>query len=282
MNVNQIYPALDFHVALFLTSLIQNETSVSVIEGVFYSIKWAHDISGVTNPCDSKIVHSLLESARNICGGPVQKKKPLTSDIIFKMFNTYPPASISLYHLRSLVFIVLGFAGFLRVSELIHLKCSDISFKDDYVELIIRSSKIDQTNKGETVLIAQTNNSTCPYNMLRLYFEKCNFVPSEDNYIFRQLSFCYKQKVHRLRKSGCLSCTRCREIVREMLTDIGLNADEYGTHSLRRGGATVSAMNNTADRLFKKHGRWKSEKANDGYVTVSISERLTVSANLGL
>lgn len=51
------------------------------------------------------------------------------------------------------------------------------------------------------------------------------------------------------------------------MTNLGLNADDYGTHSLRRGGATVSAMNNTANILFKKYGSWKSEKAKDGYVT---------------
>jgi hypothetical protein len=47
---------------------------------------------------------------------------------------------------------------------------------------------------------------------------------------------------------------------------LGLNPDEYGTHSGRRGGATRAANVDISDRLFKEHGRWRSERAKDGYV----------------
>jgi hypothetical protein len=40
----------------------------------------------------------------------------------------------------------------------------------------------------------------------------------------------------------------------------------FGLHSLRSGGASQAANNNVTDRLFKAHGRWRSENANDGYV----------------
>ena len=36
------------------------------------------------------------------------------------------------------------------------------------------------------------------------------------------------------------------------------------------------------DRLFKKYGRWKSDKAKDGYVKENIDVRLSVSKNLGI
>ena len=36
------------------------------------------------------------------------------------------------------------------------------------------------------------------------------------------------------------------------------------------------------DCLFKRHGRWKSEIAKDGYVKDSLDSRLEVSKNLGL
>jgi hypothetical protein len=37
-----------------------------------------------------------------------------------------------------------------------------------------------------------------------------------------------------------------------------------------------------SDRLFKKHGRWRSETAKDGYVKDSLPDRLSASKNLGL
>jgi hypothetical protein len=36
------------------------------------------------------------------------------------------------------------------------------------------------------------------------------------------------------------------------------------------------------DRLFKVHGRWKSENANDGYVCEDLEKWLSVSKNLGI
>ena len=51
-------------------------------------------------------------------------------------------------------------------------------------------------------------------------------------------------------------------------------------HSLRIGGATKAANAGIKDRLFKRHGRWRSEQAKDGYVNDSISERLEVNIPL--
>jgi hypothetical protein len=46
--------------------------------------------------------------------------------------------------------------------------------------------------------------------------------------------------------------------------------------------ATAAASAGVDDRLFKKHGRWKSDSAKDGYVKESISNRITLSKQLGL
>jgi hypothetical protein len=46
------------------------------------------------------------------------------------------------------------------------------------------------------------------------------------------------------------------------------------------GGATAAASAGVDDRLFKKHGRWKSDSAKDGYVKKSISNRMTVSKHI--
>ena len=53
-------------------------------------------------------------------------------------------------------------------------------------------------------------------------------------------------------------------------------------HSLRAGGATAAANAGVEDRLFKCHGRWKSETAKDSYVKDSVERRLEVSKQLGI
>ena len=64
---------------------------------------------------------------------------------------------------------------------------------------------------------------------------------------------------------------------------LGLNKKFFGLHSLRTGGATAAVAAKVEDILFfKKHGRWRTDKAKDGYVKENISERLSVTQNIGL
>ena len=63
---------------------------------------------------------------------------------------------------------------------------------------------------------------------------------------------------------------------------MGYPAVEFGLHSLRAGGATAAANAGVPDRLFKRHSRWRSENAKDGYVEDSVDKRLSVSRSIGL
>ena len=86
----------------------------------------------------------------------------------------------------------------------------------------------------------------------------------------------------KLRESGGLSHSRMSELVKEKLEELGFQAEDFGLHSLRSGGATAAAGAGVPDRVFKRHGRWKSESAKDGYIEDSLEQRLSVTQNLGL
>ena len=86
-----------------------------------------------------------------------------------------------------------------------------------------------------------------------------------------------------MRKGGSLSYSRLREILLlEKISSLGMDSKLFGMHSLRAGGDTAAANAGVPDRLFKRHGRWKSESAKDGYVKDSVESRLEVSKNLGI
>ena len=59
-------------------------------------------------------------------------------------------------------------------------------------------------------------------------------------------------------------------------------ADSTASHCLRAGGASAAANARVPDRLFKRHGRWKSDKAKDGYIKDSVHSLLSVSLSLGI
>ena len=84
----------------------------------------------------------------------------------------------------------------------------------------------------------------------------------------------------RMRKSK-ISYTRVRELVKEVFAD-SIDVNLIGVHSLRAGGASSAANNGIPDRLFKRHGRWSSENAKDGYIRDRLEDRLSVLRNLGI
>jgi len=73
-----------------------------------------------------------------------------------------------------------------------------------------------------------------------------------------------------------------KDLFNKKVAALGFPAHEFGLHSLRAGGVTAAANAKVPDRLFKRHGRWKSENVKDGYVKDSLDSRLEVSRNLGL
>ena len=103
---------------------------------------------------------------------------------------------------------------------------------------------------------------------------------SQDLHLFRAIV--HTKNGIQLRKQGGLSYTRMRELLREKLAQVGLDPNNFGLHCLRSGGATAAANAGVPDRFFKRHGRWRSENAKDGYVKDSLVCRLQVSKSIGL
>ena len=116
--------------------------------------------------------------------------------------------------------------------------------------------------------------------MVEHYVSLRGICASPDRYLFRGIT--RSKNGVKLRQQGGLSYTRMRELLLEKLSAVGLDPKKYGLHSLRAGGATAAANAGVPDRLFKRHGRWRSENAKDGYVKDSLSSRLSVSKNIGL
>ena len=86
---------------------------------------------------------------------------------------------------------------------------------------------------------------------------------------------------YKFRNSSPLSYTRAREVVLGAFESIGLDKKNF-KHSLRAGGASAAANAHISDRLFTRHGRWKSEKAKDGYIKDNVESLLSVSRSLGI
>ena len=116
--------------------------------------------------------------------------------------------------------------------------------------------------------------------MLEHYFQLAKISGSVDKFLFRGLTS--TKQGYRLRASGGISYSRVCQLLLDKLKEVGLDPKEFGLHSLRAEGATAAANAGVPDRLFKRHERWLSENAKDGYIKDKIEDGLSVTKNLGL
>ena len=77
------------------------------------------------------------------------------------------------------------------------------------------------------------------------------------------------------------SYTRARKLIKDAFRDIK-DVSKISVHSIRSKGATSAANAGIADRHFKRHGRWVSENAKDGYVKDDFNSHLSVTKSLGI
>ncbi|XP_071143820.1 uncharacterized protein [Mytilus edulis] len=275
-----ILPAKSLHVALYLSSLVQNSHTASPVISAFYSIQWAHHMIGQTSPTENLVVKNVLEGAKRRLATRIEKKEPVTPEILSKMYSS----SFKEYNVMSQRFIcacLLAYSGFLRVSELLNIRRCDIIFELGYISIFIPKSKTDIYRDGNSVVIACMDSDMCPVKNLKLYLLWADISPESEEFIFRNLTK-FKDRYVLRKENKPLSYTRMRELFIEAFQPFVSDIKKYGLHSLRSGGATTCANLSISDRLFKRHGRWRSETAKDGYIKDSLKDRLIVSENLGL
>jgi len=275
INVD-IFPVTPVHLALYLQHLGNIKQSRAAVEEAAYAIAWAYQMAGLPSPSINPLVQTTLSGLRRVLAQPVVKKEPITPDMLEAMVRACG-AKPSLSDVRFLAACLLGFAAFLRYEELSSLKCSDVLFFTEHMEIKIRLSKTDQLRQGDHVLVARSTKITCPVAMLECYMGMGG-LSSSSGILFRPLAKGGEQ----LRSTGQLSHTRMRELLLDRLGSLGYSKSDFGVHSLRSGGATAAAQAGVPDRLFKRHGRWSSDRAKDGYVKDSVASLLEVSQGLGI
>ena len=190
----------------------------------------------------------------------------------------------NLKNLRIAALCSLAFAGFFRYDELCNIVPKHIEFHSDYIRIFVPRSKTDVYREGNFVFISASRSKYCPVGVLQRYLDLSGIDLCSSLPLFRPLVFHRSSSSYTLR-SGKISYTTCRDILRDTLSQLGLNPNDYGLHSLRSGGITSAVRNSSnsiPERLLKIHGRWKSDSAKDMYVEESLENRLQVTKYLGL
>lgn len=273
-------------VATYLSELVTvHHRPASGLSIAYAALKWFQSFVPTRegNTLDDAYCKNIIEGAKRARETSIVKKEPITTDIIKEIIDKYATEKAELKDLRIAVIFTLSFAGFFRFDELHNIQCDHISFFEDHIKIIIPHSKTDIYREGNYVYIAKIKSKYCPVSILERYLSAAKTSTASNLPLIRGLQNTKKGCTLRKQK---ISYSRCREIFKEALEELGYDSAIYGLHSLRSGGITSVVNNNITDpvpeRLLKLHGRWKTDVAKDMYVKESEQKRLSVSRSLGL
>ena len=163
------FPAQPLHAALYFKDLLKTAKSIAPIAAAQYGIRWAHHVAGVQSPTDHTMVQSTMEGCRRLLAKPVQPKDPVPADVFPNIVRALGGPDADIDNLRLLVLVLVGYAGFMRISELLKVKFQDMSIR-------VPKRKNDQYRQGHVVSISRTGNPTCPVAMTERLAAKAQFA----------------------------------------------------------------------------------------------------------
>ena len=239
-------------------------------------------MAGIPSPTDNPVVEAVrCASKRVLVTRVVNRKKPISSSVIHDLIGLADLQNP--IHLRNVTMYVLSFAGFFRFDDVSRIRRNDIFFHEGFMVIRVLKSKNDQLRKGDEVIFSEISGPACPVKLLKTYLARFSIPSSSRDLIFRPISrgknsFFFKLVF----QDRPISYTTIREAFRKDLRSVGVDPSSFSFHSLRSGGATSAANNGVSDRVFKRHGHWKSVQAKDTYVVDDLDQRLSVSKSLGL
>ena len=164
-------------------------------------------------------------------------------------------------------------------SKVAHLRDPELRKLAEGLPLRAVKAKASSTTERYSRVFQKSDSVSCPFHLLNRYVSAANLDLSSSLPFFRSLHFHKVTSSYSLRSTG-MSYTRIREIVLQAFAGLGYPKHLFGLHSLRAGGASAAANAGVSDRLFKRHGRWRTDRAKDGYIKDSLESLLSVSKSL--
>ena len=102
----------ELHVGLYLQHLMETANHFSSVERDFYSIKWAHQMKGVPDPCISEVIKNIVEASKRKLCRPIKKKKTITPEGMIQLFKSLNTENRTLKDLRVLAMLAISYIGF--------------------------------------------------------------------------------------------------------------------------------------------------------------------------
>ncbi|MGJ7565256.1 site-specific integrase [Variovorax sp. GB1R11] len=136
--------------------------AVATLQRRLIAIHQGHTEQGLKSPVMDRLVKRTMQGIRRTFGVAQRRVKALVKTDLLEMLvmvNRQKPLKAA----RDRALLLIGFAGALRRSELVAIRCNDITRFEAGVEINLPRSKTDQEGAGRTVWIPHAKDSErCP------------------------------------------------------------------------------------------------------------------------
>jgi integrase len=218
----------------------------------------AHVAYGFPDPSKDALVRAVLRGVRREHGAAQRRAAPLLLADLLLMLAGLPA---DLRGQRDRALLLLGFAGGLRRSEIVHLDVDDLRFVADGMHVRLRRSKTDQERVGRVIAIPRGRTAACAVSAMREWLAASGIVAGP---VFR--AFCGSQLTPRRLPDQAVSL-----MVKAQVAALGRPPSAYSGHSLRAGFITSAAQAGVGFLMIQQQ---------TGHRSVSMLTRYLRSANL--
>jgi hypothetical protein len=212
----------------------------------------------------------LLKGVKRRLGMSSARKSPITPEMLLKISKLVKwkdkVERVTWYTL------IIGFWSFLRSDNLVPktlegtgpiLRRNSVTFTEWGLWLKIGKTKTIQMQERslEIPLVSVKDSPLCPVAAVR--------------WILNNVQAGKKAPLFSFTRRSCVTYRSLVKKLRSWLEKLGLDPLAFGTHSLRRGGATYAAQAGADHLLIKDHGDWKSD-AYLVYLSLSLEQKLSL------
>lgn len=223
-------PASPAQVAEYLADMAAS-LKVATLERRLIALHRAHVDKGLDSPARNALVKQTMAGIRRTLGTRQRQAKAIVREDLLEMLVMVDQRR-PMQAARDRALLLVGFAGAFRRSELVAIRCEDITEHANGLEILIRRSKTDQAGAGRTVFIPHAKGTRCPVKVLRQWLELAEIA---SGWVFRAVNR------HDQVASAALSAQSVALIVKRAVRRVGGDASVVSGHSLRAGYVTTAA-----------------------------------------
>ena len=211
------------------------------------ALKQWHHYQGLPDPTHDPLIHKTLSGIKRVHGKPKTQAVAITLTMLTQWIG-HLNQNATFANLRNQALILVGFFGALRGSELVAIRCEDITWQEDGIRIQIPVSKTDPHHEGQSVAIPYGKGLLCAVRALKAWLQESGI---ESGFVFRGIAKNDSLKQEALRANSL------NPLLKQLAQEAGIiEANQISSHSLRRGLATEASRKGASMKSIMTQGRW--------------------------